>query len=930
MACAVTVTPVAASRAIAAAIPGPDGLTPATAAASCWEIKQVSPGGPSGVYWLETPALGAPQQFYCDQTTNGGGWLLVGRGREGWGQTAEGLGTPAQVSSTITGTAAFSPKELSSTVIDELLNNQPVSSMTDGIRLRRATNAAGAAFQESTFTITSPLPTWDWMFANQQRVGAWNIGGTTGNGGTTISFGSGNALNTVNTTTDANHGAYMSGFGFGSSISGSTSATSYLWSPTTNSGYARPFTQVFIRPKLLSSNIYSPIPDSGTAARAQSEVATSFAAPTTWGVSGLGAGPNTVEGSDEVSAFAEGNGMVYVGGNFTTVEQSSSGAGAVAHSYLAAFNTSTGAYIPSFHPTFDKQVKALTVLPNGDLAVGGYFSQANGHSAGGLAILNPTTGASDPTYNTMLYNHLSGQVPYVRALDVQNGWLYIGGNFTHMTGGTVMNQVYTLRAGRISVTNGTPDQSWNPGFNGSVISLDASSLGDRVYFAGFFDKSNDSTAVKGAAISTTGATDIPWTPQFSAPANYQQGIEEVGNRVWMTGSEHMLFSYDRDSLMLLSTNVGDTGGDGQALATDGSVVYSGCHCFWTEYAGSSTWPNIGKTWTQAYKINSVGAWDASTGAPLPQFSPTVSQRHGAGSWALLVDSTGTLWTGGDYTGSTKAGFVHQWSGGFVKFPQNDHSSPTAPSGLAVSESGNNDTLSWTGSTDNQAGLTYQVMRNDRVVASTTATTLTLPAAPAGTKYFVRAADGSGNWSASTPAATASVAPQSSTLIASGSAWIYYYSNTAPPNGWQAVAFDSSSWATGAAPLGYGQASLGTTLTTTEASKPVTSYYRKSFTVTDASTFASVTLTTRADDGIVVYVNGVEVARQNIDPGAVTQNTYANKAVSAANAVANPVIITLPAADFTTGTNVISAEVHSNYRATPSHSFELSAVATLMQ
>src|SRR5690242_3479999 len=61
-----------------------DGTTAATAAASCWGIKQAHPTSPSGVYWLQTPALDRPGQYYCDQATAGGGWVLIGRGRENW------------------------------------------------------------------------------------------------------------------------------------------------------------------------------------------------------------------------------------------------------------------------------------------------------------------------------------------------------------------------------------------------------------------------------------------------------------------------------------------------------------------------------------------------------------------------------------------------------------------------------------------------------------------------------------------------------------------------------------------------------------------------------------------------------------------------------------------------------------------------------
>ena len=917
-------TPVSADAAVAS----PDGLSQTTAAASCWEIKQLTPAAPSGVYWLNTPKLGSAAQFHCDQDTDGGGWVLVGRGRDGWSEANEGQGTTAEVRGSVTGQAAFAPRQLSTGVIGALLNGQPVKSLPDGIRLRRAANLDGTAWQESRFTFSSPRDEWSWMFNNEQRVAVWRIGSSSGSGGQTSAFGAGNQLDRIETVTGANQG-WKAGFGYGTGARGSADPASYIWAPSSTAGNPRPFTQVYLRPQMMSSTIYSAIPDTGTAKSEKPGSAESFALPTGWGVSGLGAGPNTVEGSVEVSAFAEGNGVVYVGGNFLTVQKTAAGGSQVAQSYLAAFDVRTGEFITSFRPTFDKQIKALAVLPDGRVAAGGFFTQVNGAPRAGLVVLNPTTGATDTTFTTTITNSLSGGVPIVRALDVQDSWLYVGGTFTHMTGGSVTSPVYVRAAGRVSVTNGTPDRTWNPEFNGSVIALDASPKKDRVYFAGYFTASKTTPADKGAALSAVDTSVIPWTIDHSSTANYQQAVKEVGEKVWIGGSEHNLYSYDRAGMTETSTNIGKSGGDFQAISSDGTTVYAGCHCFYTNYSGARRWPSIGTGWTQATKISSAGAWDNATGKPATQFSPIVSQRAGAGAWALFNDSTGVTWFGGDYSASVRSTLAKQWSGGFVRFAHNDTQAPSTPSGLSVTPSSTGDVLKWTGSTDNRGAVSYQVLRHDRVVATTGAGTVTLPAADAGTKYFVRAADGTGNWSASTPAAVvaapAEPQPEQVTFVNTGATWAYSFSQTAPPAGWQAPGYDASTWSTGAAPLGWGHAQLGTTLTSPDP-RPLTSFYRKSFNVADVTKVAMMTLTTRADDGIVVYVNGVEVLRRNINAGAVTSTTYANMAVSATSAVANPVTVSVPGSAFTTGANVIAVEVHSNYRSTPSHSFELSAVS----
>lgn len=147
----------------AEAVPAPDGRSQETAAASCWEIKKAHPDATDGVYWLVTPSLVAPEQFYCDQTTDGGGWVLIGRGREGWRQEYAGQGTAASVRDTPSGVSAFAPAELPAKTVDGLLNGGRVDALADGVRVRRAADAAGSQWQEVRFQFAH-RDRWVWTF----------------------------------------------------------------------------------------------------------------------------------------------------------------------------------------------------------------------------------------------------------------------------------------------------------------------------------------------------------------------------------------------------------------------------------------------------------------------------------------------------------------------------------------------------------------------------------------------------------------------------------------------------------------------------------------------------------------------------------------------------------------------------------------------
>ena len=60
--------------------------------------------------------------------------------------TAEGQGSPATVSAPVTGTAAFAPAHLTNDLVNALLDNRAPSGLYDGLRVRRAKDAAGSTW----------------------------------------------------------------------------------------------------------------------------------------------------------------------------------------------------------------------------------------------------------------------------------------------------------------------------------------------------------------------------------------------------------------------------------------------------------------------------------------------------------------------------------------------------------------------------------------------------------------------------------------------------------------------------------------------------------------------------------------------------------------------------------------------------------------
>lgn len=139
-------------------------------------------------------------------------------------------------------------------------------------------------------------------------------------------------------------------------------------------------------------------------------------------------------------------------------------------------------------------------------------------------------------------------------------------------------------------------------------------------------------------------------------------------------------------------------------------------------------------------------------------------------------------------------------------------------------------------------------------------------------------------------------------------WLYDRSGEDLSTAWREVDYDDSQWSSGAGPLGNEREALTHPIQTEFELTGTTYYFRKRFHINDEIDLsqAITSISTQVDDGFVVYLNGVEVARQGMPDGEVPFDEFANRNVNEAQ-VEGP--FGLPNNLLRHGENVFAAEVH---------------------
>ncbi len=180
---------------------------------------------------------------------------------------------------------------------------------------------------------------------------------------------------------------------------------------------------------------------------------------------------------------------VYLGGNFTTVQQ-------LAASRIAAVDAVTGTLVSGWTGNANNNVRALALSPSGDtLYAGGDFTKMNSTTRTRMAALNPTTGA--------LTSFVAGASSTVHEIlpDSAGTTIYVAGAFTTLAGST------RNRIGAVG-TSGTLVSSFNPNANGIVYGLARSLDGTSIYAAGAFTSIGGQSRNYLASLTVGGTADI--------------------------------------------------------------------------------------------------------------------------------------------------------------------------------------------------------------------------------------------------------------------------------------------------------------------------------------------------------------------------------------------------------------------------------------
>ena len=266
-------------------------------------------------------------------------------------------------------------------------------------------------------------------------------------------------------------------------------------------------------------------------------------------------------GFDSVRAIVVRNGVVYVGGQFSSM-------GGQNRVSLAALDATTGDAAGSWDAHLSGGIPDVTVLSMAasptTLYLCGNFSSAGGQGRSYIAALDLGTALATS------WDAQSDDEPLALALSANGSLLYVGGQFRHI-GGQDRQRIAALDAATANAT------SWDPGAD-DIISVLAVS-GGVVYAGGSFTTLGGSARGHAGAIDAVSALATSWNPY---PDQWVGALSPSGSAVYVGGIYRLLGGVERHNLAAFDIASGtatawnpDADGAVLSLALHGSVLYAG-------------------------------------------------------------------------------------------------------------------------------------------------------------------------------------------------------------------------------------------------------------------------------------------------------------------------------------------------------------------
>ena len=149
-----------------------------------------------------------------------------------------------------------------------------------------------------------------------------------------------------------------------------------------------------------------------------------------------------------------------------------------------------------------------------------------------------------------------------------------------------------------------------------------------------------------------------------------------------------------------------------------------------------------------------------------------------------------------------------------------------------------------------------------------------------------------------------------TLVSQGDDWKYLVPTAEPTTNWRLAGFDDASWKTGKS--GFGQ---GDNDDATVVAVPRSIFLRKKINITNAASVRQLVLHMDYDDGFVAYLNGVEIAReQMLGKGALPRfdetASGQHEALMYQNLAPEKFLVSNHSAILKSGENILAIQVHN--------------------